>query len=96
MGKRRKGKMLAELLPNVLKDRCFDQRSQLSTLISKWNEMFEGEYGEIIDRNGDVLTIKVVGAPLRSELESFRKYDILDIIQIHEEFSGIRDLKFTE
>jgi len=96
MMKRRKAKMLAEIIPNVLKDRCFEQRSQLSHLVQKWNEIFEGEYGELIARDGDILRIRVVGAPLRSELESFRKWDILDIIQVHNEFSGIRDLKFTE
>jgi hypothetical protein len=94
--KSRKAKMLAEIVPQVLKNRCFEQRSNLGTMVQSWNEIFEGEFGELIERDGDVLRIRVQGAPLRSELESFKKWEILEILQMHEEFSGIRDLKFTE
>ena len=94
--KRRKAKMLSELVPEVLKNRCYNQRSNMSGLVVKWNEIFEGEFGELIGRDGDVLNIRVKGAPLKSELESFKKWDILDILHVHDEFSGIRDLKFTE
>jgi len=96
MMKRRKAKMLADIVPQVLRNRCFEQRSSMSGVVQKWNEIFEGEFGELIERDGDVLFIRVQGAPLRSELESFKKWDILEILHLHDEFSGIRDLKFTE
>lgn len=87
---------ITDLLPKVLQQQCFQQRSHLSKLAEKWQEIFEGEYGELVERNGDVLVIQVNGAPMRSECESFHKYDLLEIIHLHEEFSSIRDLKFKE
>lgn len=96
MSKRDKTHSVAELLPEVLKGACFEQRAQLGVLAERWNELFEGEYGELFERNGDTLIIKVQGAPLKSELENFKKWDMLDILHMHEEFAGIRDLQFRE
>ena len=64
--------------------------------VDRWNEIFEGEYGEISERHGDVLVIKVQGAPLKSECENFKKWDMLEILHGYEEFSGIRELQFRE
>lgn len=89
-------KDIKNLIPEVLQRACFEQRSQLGSLVERWNDIFQGEYGEIFDRNGDVLIIKVQGAPLKSECENFKKYDMLEILQMYEEFSGIRDLQFRE
>ena len=96
MRARSKPQLISEILPQVLQQQCFEQRSHLSKLAEKWKEIFDGEFGTLVERNGDVLIIKVEGAPKRSECESFHKYDLLEIIHLHGEFSSIRDLKFKE
>lgn len=96
MIKREKIKTVSDLLPQVLQGACFEQRAHLGKLVDRWNEIFEGEYGEISERHGDVLVIKVQGAPLKSECENFKKWDMLEILHGYEEFSGIRELQFRE
>jgi hypothetical protein len=91
-----RAKNVSELIPSILQKNCFEQRSHLGQLVERWKEIFDHEFGELVERNGDVLIIKVKGAPLRSELENFKKWDMLEILQMEEEFSGIRDLQFRE
>ena len=68
----------------------------MSELVSLWDELFDGHFGRLVERNGDVLIVQVQGAPMKSELESFKKYEILEVLHLHQEFSAIRDLKFRE
>ena len=91
-----KPKKISELLPAILQRQCFEQRSHLGHLVERWKEIFDDEFGTLVERNGDVLIIKVKGAPMRSELENFKKWDMLEILHTEEEFSGIRDLQFRE
>ena len=96
MRNRSKPNALSDLLPKVLQQQCFEQRSHLSSLAEKWREIFQTEFGTLVERNGDVLIIQVEGAPKRSECETFHKHNLLEILHLHEEFSSIRDLKFKE
>ena len=92
-----KAKKISELLPAILQRQCFQQRSHLGHLVKRWKELFEeNEFGTLVERNGDVLIVKVKGAPMRSELENFKKWDMLEILHTEEEFLGIRDLQFRE
>ena len=91
-----KAKKISELLPAILQRQCFEQRSHLGHLVELWKELFEDEFGTLVERNGDVLIVKVKGAPMRSELENFKKWDMLEILHTEEEFLGIRDLQFRE
>jgi hypothetical protein len=87
---------MESLMGQVLQRGAFEQRSHLGALVGSYHEMFGDEYGKIVAREGDVLFIQVKGAPLRSELENFKKWDLLELLHDHKEFSGIRDLKFKE
>jgi hypothetical protein len=95
-GKGQGARKVSDLLPSLLQKNCFEQRSHLGLLIERWKEIFDDEFGSLVERNGDVLIIKVKGAPMRSELENFKKWDMLEILHMQEEFSGIRDLQFRE
>jgi hypothetical protein len=83
-------------MTQVLQKGAFEQRTHLGALADSYRDLFGEAYGKIVERQGDVLVIQVEGAPLRSELENFKKWELLELLHSHQEFSGIRDLKFKE
>lgn len=92
----KKIKRIKDLLSEVVKENCFEQRSHTGQLSNLWKELFGTEFGTLIKRNGDILIVKVSGAPMRSELENFKKWEILEVLHLHEEFASIRDIRFVE
>ena len=83
MRERRRSKALGmdALMEKVLQRGAFENRSHLGTLSREYREMLGDQFGEVIERQGDVLIIRVKGAPLRSELESFKKWELLECLQ---------------
>lgn len=93
---RKKAVEIKDLLKKVVRNNRFEQRVHDGHLASLWNEIFEGECGELLSRDGDMLLIKVRSSVLKYELENFKKEDLLQVLHQHDEFKSIQRLKFTE
>ena len=87
---------IRDILKGVVRDVRLDQRSHDGALVRLWHEIFAGEYGRVVGRDGGMLTVKVGSSALKYELENFKTREILDILQQHDEFKAIDKIRFTE
>lgn len=98
MAERRKSKFvdIKTILQKIIRDNRFHGRVHEGELANLWNELFDGDMGQLIRRDGGTLVIRVSGSTMKYELENFRKHEILQTLHMHKEFSSINDLIFTE
>lgn len=89
-------KDIKNLLQQALKERCFEQRSNTGKLSQVWEELFGDSFGTLTRRDGDTLYVNVKGAPLKAELENFKKWELLETLHTVPEFASINDIHFTE
>ena len=87
---------IKNILNKALQQQCFNQRINTGKLAHMWSDVFGNDFGQLVKRDGDTLFVNVKGAPQKSELENFKKWDILDTLHTLPEFSAIRDIRFME
>lgn len=86
---------LGDLLGEVRKDIHLEQRKPKKDLALTWQEIFGGEVGSCLRREGDTLIIKVKNTIERSEYQ-FRSFEFMEKISKIEAFQGVQRLKFIE
>jgi len=91
-------KRLGDLLPEILKAVGPKKRNELYELTEAWGRAAGPEVARrsrIVGFNRDTLTIAVESAPLRQEIEMFRKPEILAKMRAEYPRRQIADVKFV-